>query len=60
MKHERLCRVKVSELVAILMLYNQNAFVVINADGSSSFPADGITVEDIDTSPPEVSIGADF
>ena len=60
MRIEVLTRVTVGALVTFLKGFNQDAYVVINASGSSSFSEDGIIIEDIETDPPEVSIGADF
>ena len=61
MKHEVFRQTTVKELIEILSLYDQNAFITINADGSSSFIDDGVTVESLEElDPPEVSIGADF
>lgn len=60
MKIEVLKPVTVAQVITFLQQFNQDALVVINASGSSSFSDDGIIIEDIDTDPPEVSIGADF
>lgn len=61
MKFERFERVTVRQLKIMLSHFDQDAFITICADGSSSFIDDGITVESLeDLDPPEVSIGADF
>ena len=60
MKIEVLNKVTVGALITFLKNFNQDAYVVINSQGSSSFPEDGISIEDIDTDPPEVSVGAYF
>ena len=52
--------VTVEELIAVLGRFNPEAVVTLSLDGSASFAEDGLTVEEIDTFPPEVMLSADL